>query len=76
VDGWADLTAREESIGIRASNPIFLSPEHRVDPRLTSYAQSRTFRSHTAETRRNYATDLRLFLTFLSEDVSVHSPPG
>jgi hypothetical protein len=66
LDGWADLTAREESIGVRGGDPIFLSPEYRVDPRLASYVQSRVFRGHTAETRRNYATDLRLFLTFLS----------
>ena len=29
------------------------------------YAQSRGFRGYTVETRRNHATDLRLFLTFL-----------
>jgi integrase len=33
---------------------------------LTLYAQSRVFRGYTAETRRNHVTDLRLFLTFLS----------
>jgi integrase len=37
-----------------------------VDLRLTSYAQARGFRKYTAETRRNHATDLRVFLTFLS----------
>jgi hypothetical protein len=50
-----------------ARDPVFLSPEYRVDPLLTRYAQSRSFRKHTRETRRNYATDLRLFLTFLSD---------
>ena len=37
-----------------------------MDPRLTAYAQSRIFRGYTAETRRNHVTDLRLFLSFLS----------
>lgn len=63
--GWADLATREQSVGIRPGDPIFLSPDPRVDPQLSSYVQSIGFRRHTAETRRNYATDLRLFLTFL-----------
>ena len=64
--GWADLVAREEAVGTRGGDPIFLSPNYHVDPRLSSYAQSRRFRGYTAETRRNHVTDLRLFLTFLS----------
>ena len=44
---------------------IFLSPDHRVDPLLSLYVQSASFRRYTAETRRNYATDIALFLTFL-----------
>lgn len=64
--GWADLVTREEAVGTRAGDPIFLSPDHHVDPRLSLYAQSRRFRGYTAETRRNHVTDLRLFLTFLS----------
>jgi hypothetical protein len=51
---------------VSAGDPIFLAPEYRVDLRLTHYVQSRTFRSYTAETRRNHANDLRLFLSFLS----------
>ncbi|CAA0123170.1 Tyrosine recombinase XerC [Mycolicibacterium vanbaalenii] len=66
VDDWVGFTGREESAGVRPGDPIFLSPEYRVDPLLTGYAQSRSFRRHTRETRRNYATDLRLFLTFLT----------
>ncbi|TAN31035.1 integrase [bacterium] len=63
--GWADLATRERSVGVRAGDPIFLSPDHRVDARLSAYVQSRVFRGYTAETRRNHVTDLRLFLTFL-----------
>jgi hypothetical protein len=66
VDDWEGFARREESAGVRPGDPVFLSPEYRVDPLLTRYAQSRSFRRHTRETRRNYATDLRLFLTFLT----------
>ncbi|WP_255658728.1 integrase [Actinoplanes sp. L3-i22] len=65
LDGWGDLQEREEAAGVRAGDPIFLSPDHRVDPLLGAYVRSRTFRRYTAETKRNYATDLSLLLTFL-----------
>ncbi|MBB4966808.1 site-specific integrase [Saccharothrix violaceirubra] len=63
---WADLAVREDEAGVRAGDPIFLSPDHRVDPLLSQYGQSKRFREYTTETRRNYATDICLFLTFLS----------
>jgi len=63
--GWEDLPAREDKAGVRAGDPIFLSPDHRVDPLLSLYVQSAAFRRYTAETRRNYATDIALLLTFL-----------
>jgi len=63
--GWEDLPAREDEAGVQAGDPIFLSPDHRVDPLLSLYAQSARFRRYTAETRRNYATDIALLLTFL-----------
>ncbi|MBO2466248.1 site-specific integrase [Actinomadura violacea] len=63
--GWEDLSVREDAVGIRAGDPIFLSPDHRVDPLLALYGQSRRFRQYTAETKRNYATDIALLLTAL-----------
>ena len=63
--GWEDLPAREDQAGIKAGDPIFLSPDHRVDPLLGLYVQSPAFRRYTAETKRNYATDIKLLLTFL-----------
>ena len=63
--GWEDLPAREDAVGVRAGDPVFLSPDYRVDPLLSLYAQCDPFRRCTAETRRNYATDIRLLLTFL-----------
>ena len=63
--GWEDLPAREDTVGVRAGDPVFLSPDYRVDSLLSLYAQPAPFRRCTAETRRNYATDIRLLLTFL-----------
>jgi hypothetical protein len=63
--GWEDLPAREDTAGVQAGDPIFLSPDYLVDPLLSLYTQSAGFRRYTAETRRNYVTDIRLLLTFL-----------
>ena len=65
LEGWEDLPAREDGVGIRAGDPIFLAPDYTVDPVLGLYGQSRRFRGYTSETRRNYATDIALLLTFL-----------
>nr|WP_236667760.1 site-specific integrase [Nonomuraea sp. K271] len=65
LEGWEDLPAREREAGVRAGDLIFLSPDYRVDPRLSAYARDKEFRSCTAETRRNYATDIGLLLDFL-----------
>ena len=63
--GWDDLALRENRAGIKPGDPILLSPDYRVDPLLSSYVQSAAFRRYTAETRRNYVTDIALLLTFL-----------
>ena len=65
LEGWEDLPAREDDAGIRPGDPIFLSPDYRVDPLLSLYVQSARFHRYTAETRRNYVTDIALLLTFL-----------
>jgi len=63
--GWDDLALRENRTGVRAGDPILLSPDYRVDPLLSLFVQSAAFRRYTAETRRNYVTDIGLLLTFL-----------
>lgn len=65
IAGWEDLPSREDADGIRAGDPIFLAPDCRVDPVLGLYGQSAIFRSYREETRRNYATDMWLWLSFL-----------
>lgn len=37
--GWDDLAVREVEIGVQAGDPIFLAPDHRVDPVLALYSQ-------------------------------------
>src|SRR6266498_1972847 len=63
--GWDDLPGREDAAGVWAGDPIFLSPDYGVDPLLGLYVQSAAFRKYTAETKRNYATDIALLLAFL-----------
>ncbi|WP_405801111.1 integrase [Streptomyces halstedii] len=65
LEGWEGLAAREDAVHVRAGDPIFLSPNYRVDPALSLYGQSGKFRRYTPETRRNYATDISLLLEFL-----------
>ena len=56
--GWENLPTREKEAGVRAGDPILLSPDHRVDAPLGLYFQSSKFRRYRAETRRNYAQDI------------------
>ena len=59
------MISRDDAAGVQAGDPIFLSPDYGVDPLLGLYVQSATFRKYPAETKRNYATDIALLLTFL-----------
>lgn len=52
-------------VGLQVGDPVFVSPDYRVDPGLCRYGQSVSFRRYTVETKRNMATDLTLLLTFL-----------
>lgn len=61
--GWDDL--RQRGRGRRASGTRSSCPDYRVDPLLGLYVQCAAFRKYTAETKRNYATDIGLLLTFL-----------
>ncbi|MFD5931745.1 hypothetical protein [Streptomyces sp. NPDC060333] len=65
LEGWDALVVRETAVGVRAGDPIFLSPDFRVDPLLGLYGQSPKFRNYEPETKRNYATDIALLLTHL-----------
>ncbi|MFI6449095.1 site-specific integrase [Kitasatospora sp. NPDC050543] len=63
---WVEHLADQElASGTMVGDAVLLSPDYRVDPGLSRYSSSLAFRSHPVETRRNYATDLRLWLEFL-----------
>lgn len=49
LSGWKELGIREAEAGIRTGDPIFLSPDHRVDPVLGLYGRSRSFRTSRVE---------------------------
>jgi hypothetical protein len=51
---------------MREGDAMFVSPDHRIDPGLCRHGESAAFRKFTTETRRNYANDLVLLLTFLA----------
>ncbi|MFG3052542.1 site-specific integrase [Kitasatospora sp. NPDC048239] len=51
---------------MREGDAVFVGPGHRTDPLLCRFGQSSRFRGFEVETRRNYATDICLLLTFLS----------
>ncbi|WP_449475261.1 site-specific integrase [Streptomyces abikoensis] len=63
--GWEGLASSEERVGIQEGDPILLAPDYRVDELLSLYLRSRRFRRYTTETKRNYVTDICLFLNFL-----------
>ena len=66
VLGVKALPAAVARIGLQPGDPVFVSPDFTVDLDLLDFVRSRDFRSLERETKRNYATDIRLLLTFLS----------
>lgn len=65
VEGWDALAEAERRVGIKPGDPILLAPDYRVDELLCLYFRTRRFRRYTTETKRNYVTDICLFLNFL-----------
>ncbi|MBE4736526.1 integrase [Streptomyces sp. ND05-3B] len=66
VLGVRDLPAAVDRIGLRPGDPVFLTPDCRVDRDLLDYVRSAEFQLLERESKRNYATDTRALLTFLS----------
>lgn len=65
VTGWEDLEARERALGLREQQPILVSPEGRVDPRLSECFRRSAFSAKAQGTQLTYAPIYRLFFTFL-----------
>ncbi|MFD3612605.1 integrase [Streptomyces atroolivaceus] len=66
VLGVQDLPEAVARIGLKPGDPVLLDPECRVDPDLLNYIRSDVFQSLKRESKRNYATDTRQLLSFLS----------
>lgn len=66
VLGVEDLPAAVARIGLQAGDPVFVAPDGTVDPGLLQFVLSGSFRFLERETKRNYATDIRPLLTFLT----------
>ncbi|WP_371576807.1 site-specific integrase [Streptomyces sp. NBC_01314] len=65
MTGWEDLEAREHALGLREQQPILVSPEGRVDPRLSECFRRSAFSAKSQGTQLTYAPLYRLFFTFL-----------
>lgn len=66
LDGFADLAAREEALGIRVGQPFLLGPGGVPNLDVLEFFRSTAFHALATESQHSYAMDLRLFLTFLS----------
>ncbi|MFD9503448.1 site-specific integrase [Streptomyces sp. NPDC060035] len=65
VPGWEGLGERERALGFRGQQPILVSPEGRVDARLSEFFRRSRFASSALGTQESYVLDYRLFFTFL-----------
>ncbi|MFF3126006.1 site-specific integrase [Streptomyces sp. NPDC057908] len=63
--GVRDLPAALDAVGLRPGDPVFVRPDFVVDAELLQFALSPEFRDLERESRRNYATDIRLLLSWL-----------
>ncbi|MFF9051558.1 integrase [Streptomyces erythrochromogenes] len=66
VLGVQDLPGAVARIGLRPGDPVFVRPDGVVDPGLLDFVRSKEFRNLEWESKRNYATDIRILLEFLS----------
>ncbi|MGW0856968.1 integrase [Streptomyces sp. NPDC002690] len=66
VLGVQDLPAAVARIGLQPGDPVFLTPNCVVDRDLLDYVLSTEFQALERESKRNYATDTRHLLSFLS----------
>lgn len=65
VPGWDDLRERETALKFRDHQPILVSPEGRVDPRLSKIFRRSAFSAKAKGTQETYAPVYRMFFTFL-----------
>ncbi|MFJ6760200.1 integrase [Streptomyces sp. NPDC091273] len=64
--GLQDLPEMVARIGLRPGDPVYISPDGTVDRDFLDFVRSEVFQNLERETKRNYGTDYRPLLTFLS----------
>lgn len=64
--GVRDLPEAVARIGLKPGDPVFVRPEGMVDEGLLDFVRSNSFRNLERESKRNYSTDIRVLLDFLS----------
>ncbi|MFE3648683.1 hypothetical protein ACFXO2_12710 [Streptomyces sp. NPDC059152] len=62
--GWGDLAERERALGLRDRQPILVSPDGRVDPRLSEVIRRSAFSAKAEGTQVTYAPVYRLSFNF------------
>ncbi len=65
LGGWAGLEERERRLGFAERQPILVSPDLRVDPRLSEFFRRSRFSVRAAGTQESYVRDYRLLFTYL-----------
>ncbi|MEU5232133.1 MULTISPECIES: integrase [Streptomyces] len=65
VLGVQDLPGAVARIGLKPGDPVFVQPDGMVETRLLDFVRSKEFRNLEIESKRNYATDIRILLEFL-----------
>ncbi|MFB7532063.1 site-specific integrase [Streptomyces sp. NPDC056178] len=66
VLGVQDLPGAVARIGLRPGDAVFVRPDGTVDTGLLDFVRSKEFRNLERESKRNYVTDIRILLEFLS----------
>jgi anti-sigma regulatory factor (Ser/Thr protein kinase) len=66
VLGVQDLPEAVARIGLKPGDPVYVGPDGTVDTGLLDFVRSKEFRNLERESKRNYATDIRILLEFLS----------
>ncbi|MFD7749735.1 site-specific integrase [Streptomyces sp. NPDC059698] len=66
VLGVQDLPTAVSQIRLMPGDPVFVRPDGMVDSGLLDFVRSKEFRNLERESKRNYATDIRILLDFLS----------
>ena len=65
LDGWEDLEGAERALGIQPGQPFLLRPDGSADAGVSAYFASAAFRKLAFDSQISYATDIKVFLSFL-----------